>query len=102
MRRNMDLVKEIFSEIRESDQFALETGDFHPGRLPGQWSMKKVSYHLVLLLEADFLARSTLHEGRWDGPASHDEDAEREGAGLRLTWKGHELLDKLGERNSYL
>ena len=96
MRRNMDLVQEILSEVRNSDPFALGPEGFHPGRLPGQWDIKKVSYHLVLLLEDGFLARSTLHKGEW---YTDDEDTD---TGLRLTWKGHDLLDELMDQASYL
>ncbi len=58
--------------------------------------MKKVSYHLVLLLEEGFLARSTLHKGEW---YSKDED---EDAGFRLTWKGHDLLEELKDKTSII
>ncbi len=97
MKRNMDLVREILSEVRDTDPFSTEPADFHAGQLPGQWGMKKVSYHLVLLLEEGFLTRSTLHVGRWQDQSKQDEEA-----GLRLTWKGHDLLRKLNEEKAYL
>jgi len=95
MKRNNDLVKEILSEVRMSDPFSLEPEDFHAGRLPGHWEIKKVSYHLVLLLEGGFLARNSLHSG----DVFAERDAENDG--LRLTWKGHDLLDELKDQETY-
>jgi hypothetical protein len=90
----MDLVKEILSEVRETDPFSLEPEDFHAGRLPGHWDIRKVSYHLVLLLEGGFLARSTLHTGI--SGVANDSDS-----GIRLTWRGHDLLDRLNDRETF-
>lgn len=95
MKRNKDLVKEILSEVRTSDPFSLEPEDFHAGQLPGHWEIKKVSYHLVLLLEEGFLARNSLHSG--DVFAGRDGESD----GLRLTWKGHDLLDDLKDQETY-
>lgn len=95
MKRNKDLVEEILTEIRDSDPFSLEPEDFHAGRLPGHWEIKKVSYHLVLLLEANFLARNSLHSGDVHGNGPVEDN------GLRLTWRGHDLLDDLKSRKSY-
>ena len=75
----MDLVKEILSEVRQTNPFSLEPEDFHAGRLPGHWDIKKVSYHLVLLLEGGFLARSALHAGIFRVVDDGD-------SGIRLTW----------------
>ena len=93
----MNLVQEILSEVKNSDPFSPESEGFHAGRLSGQREIKNVSYHLVLLLEDEFLARSTLHHGRWDETNEQDGDA-----GLRLAWKGHDLLEELEEETSYL
>jgi len=90
----MDLVKEILSEVRQTNPFSLEPEDFHAGRLPGHWDIKKVSYHLVLLLEGGFLARSALHAGIFRVVDDGD-------SGIRLTWKGHDLLDRLNDRDTY-
>lgn len=90
MRRNMDLVQEILSEVNNRNPFDADSEGFHAGRLHGQWEIKKVSYHLVLLLEEGLLARSTLHTGKW-----YEDNEQEEDAGLRLTWKGHELLEEL-------
>lgn len=93
----MDLVQEILFEVRDSGLFALEPEDFHTDRLPGTWESKNVSYHLVLLLEEGFLAHSRFHKGG----ESVETDGE-ENAGLRLTWKGHDLLEELTDQTSYL
>lgn len=93
----MDLVREILAEVKDSDPFNPKSEGFHAGQLPGQWKIKKVSYHLVLLLEDGFLARSTLHKGNW-----YEDDDGNEDAGLRLTWKGHDLLEDLKDKTSYL
>jgi len=95
MKRNFDLVQEILTEVRQTDPFSLQAEDFRAGRLPGHWDIKKVSYHLVLLLEDGFLARSTLHNG---GARVGEEIDDK---GLRLTWKGHDLLDALKDRDTY-
>lgn len=96
MRRNMDLAAEILSEIKNSDPFSSGTDDLRPGRLPGHWDMKQVSYHLVLLLEEGFLARHRLHAGEVEPECTADDDA-----GLRLTWRGHEFLEELKSQSSY-
>lgn len=93
MRRNLDLVREILSEVEDSDPFAPESEGFQAGQLAGQWEIKKISYHLVLLLEDGFLTRSTLHNGKW-----YEGNEQEEDAGLRLTWKGHDLLEELKDQ----
>lgn len=95
MKRNMDLTQEILSELKDSNPFSPEATDFHPGRLPGHWDIERVSYHLVLLVEEGFLARHSLHRGTQNG------SREEEDAGLRLTWKGHDLLEKLTEESTF-
>jgi hypothetical protein len=90
----MDLVKEILDEVRQTDPFSLEPNDFHAGRLPGHWDIRKVSYHLVLLIEGGFLARSSLHTGV--SCVAGDSNS-----GIRLTWRGHDLLDKLNDRETF-
>lgn len=96
MRRNMRLVREILSEMENTDPFAKEeTESFNIGKLDGHWDVKKVSYHLVLLIEGGFLARDTLHEGRWSEGSSREKDAS-----LRLTWRGHDLLEELKDEAS--
>ena len=96
MRRNMDLVKEILSEVKNSDPFSPDADDFHPGRLPGHWKIEQVSYHLVLLVEEGFLARHRLHVG-----AQEKGNKENEDGGLRLTWRGHDLLEELENNSRY-
>jgi hypothetical protein len=94
----MDLAQEILSEVRESDPFSLEADDFHPGKLSGQWGIEEVSYHLILLVEEGFLARHELHNGILN---ENGKNGEGDG-GLRLTWKGHDLLEELTEEMTYL
>jgi len=93
----MDLTREILSEVKDSDPFSPEADDFHPGRLPGQWGIEEVSYHLILLVEEGFLARHRLHRGTQTGMGSEQEDT-----GIRLTWKGHDLLEELTEESMFL
>lgn len=90
MKRNMDLVREILSEVQETDLFSEEAEDLRLSRLPGHWEIQKVSYHLVLLLEEGFLARGLLPDEGWAGEQEADSSV-----GLRLTWKGHDLLEEL-------
>jgi hypothetical protein len=92
----MGLVREILLEVKRSDPFSADDNDFQIGELPGHWDLKEVSYHLVLLVDEGFLARSTLHKGEWrceDGTTGKD-------SGLRLTWKGHDLLEELTDEVS--
>lgn len=92
MKRNMDLVREILSEVRETDPFNEEAEDLRLNRLPGHWEVQKISYHLVLLLEEGFLARGLPSDEKWAGEQEADSNV-----GLRLTWRGHDLLEELVE-----
>jgi len=96
MDRNMDLVGELLKEIKDSDPFSLTADDLDPSELPGHWDMKRVSYHLVLLIEEGLVARNFLHTGNLNGNEEEEEDA-----GLRLTWKGHDLLEELEAEKGY-
>jgi len=58
------------------------------------WDLRKVSCHLVLLLEDGFLTRSTLHTGI-SGVANVGD------SGIRLTWRGHDLLGRLTAREAF-
>ena len=93
----MDLVQEILSEVKDSDPFSPEADDFHPGRLPGHWGIEEVSYHLILLVEEGFLARHRLHKG-----TQNQNGREQENSGIRLTWRGHDLLEELTEESMFL
>lgn len=95
MKRNMDLVQEILSEVRETDPFNEETEDLRVERLPGHWKIQKLSYHLVLLLEEGFLARGLPSKAKWTG-----EQESGSNVGLRLTWRGHDLLEELKDDNA--
>lgn len=97
MKRNVDLTHEILSHVEEADPFVREPESINFGNLEGHWDVKEISYHLVLLLEEGFLARDTLHKGNYSANLRKGDD-EQEDAGLRLTWKGHDLLDELREK----
>jgi len=94
----MLLVQEILSEVRDVDHFDDESETFRIERLPGHWEIKNIAYHMILLLEEGFLARtSTEEESEGPGAAWAGGIAAQHGSGLRLTWKGHDLLDDLRE-----
>lgn len=99
MRRNMDLVREILSEVRDTDPFAQEPEDFRAERLPGHWEIKNVAYHLIILVEEGFLARTTALD-EMVGPTGVEPQGtgdDEDGSGLRLTWKGHDLLEQIND-----
>lgn len=93
----MDLTREILLEVKDSNPFSPEADDFHPGKIAGQWKIEVVSYHLILLVEEGFLARHQLHQGTQNGKGRAAKDA-----GLRLTWKGHDLLEELIDESTFL
>jgi Hypothetical protein (DUF2513). len=98
----MDLVEEILSEVRDTDPFAPEPEDFRAERLPGHWEIKKVAYHLIILVEEGFLARTTALDEMLGpiGVGTEESGDDEYGSGLRLTWNGHDLLEQLKEQSS--
>lgn len=86
----MDLVAELLSELEQTDPFDEAAEDLRFDRLAGHWDIQKVSYHLILLLEEGFLARGLPSGGGWTA-----EQDSVSNVGLRLTWKGHDLLEEL-------
>ena len=82
MKRNMDLVRCIFLEM-EKQPFPNQK----MVRLSIEgYSDEEILYHVVLLIEAGFIAGSKLH-GKWIPE--------------RLTWHGHEFLEASRDENRW-
>lgn len=93
MKRDLELAKHILAAVEKSNPFVRDPfsgGGLNVGDIAGHYDVESVSYHLVLLLEEGFLTRDTLHQGKWSGHKSAGQRGR-----LRLTWKGHNLLDEL-------
>ncbi len=86
MKRDMDLARQILFTIEESSYDGAPM-DIH---LDG-FSEKEVSYHVMLLAEAELVEAKSWSEfgGGWDCQPT------------RLTWQGHEFLDAARNENRW-
>ena len=85
MRRNMDIVHNILEEI-EFSYSRKHVPDLYTPR-PGctQLSRNVIDFHIDMLTDAKFIKSFFM-------PSASPEDME---INYKLTWKGHDLLEKL-------
>lgn len=83
MKRDMELVRKILFKIEET------VDDFSDGNLVVDgYTMEQVSYHCAILYEGGYISDYKRHFA--------DDELQFFDVG-RLTWKGHEFLDKIRE-----
>ena len=85
MKRNMNLVYEILSRVEEQARGGMS---YAPSVDRGhaeykQWTQDDIRYHVVLCVEAGLVVVGNRHDSK--DPVAID----------RLTWSGHDLLEKL-------
>ncbi|MFD2234829.1 DUF2513 domain-containing protein [Phaeospirillum tilakii] len=85
MKRDMDLVREILLAA-EAAQAVVSAADLS---VTGEWSDAEVLYHAAILIEAGYLAGTTL-AGANGTPIAVTI--------ARMTWEGHDFLDAVRDR----
>lgn len=78
MKRDMDLIRALLTQIEDSDSVHLDT-----------YTKEQILYHKNLLLEANLVHGKTLHGDDQILVVMID----------RLTWEGHEFLDAIRDEN---
>lgn len=93
MNRDLNLAKEILKEYRDHDPFS---GEPLRQQLARRWEPAKFYYHIGLLLQGGYLEENLLDK---TGVRKLSEEDLHQGDGtedvLVLTWKGHDLLERL-------
>ena len=106
MKRDWDLVQEILEKAEENDPFSDE--GISVESLASDHGPELLAYHVILLTKEGFLhpqpSSDTLQKNflqsepaveNGSGTINREEQAQGQ---MRLTWKGHNLLDILRQR----
>lgn len=88
MKRNLDLIRHILLTTEDSNASELKVNDY----VTNQYSIKEISYHITLLIEADYIIAL-----RADNLGS----LYPEYIVQRLTYKGHDFLDTIRNDNVF-
>lgn len=101
MERDWALVQNILEEAEENDPFSDEGISVED--LTSDHGPEVVAYHVILLTKAGFLhpqASDGIQKNATveNGSGSIDRKKQADGR-MRLTWKGHNLLDILRDHN---